>query len=133
MRIEFADNYYHDWGEVKKKDIPFVEKETKGLNRWSTNDETFQQKYVCSQFWEMPQLDYDGKLLGCCGNFIKPFSSNAFEQGLMQALNAPDFLYAKKMLLGQVPGKKDIPCTECWAFTQMQKKKNFFEKRAECA
>lgn len=35
-----------------------------------------------------PQINWDGKLLGCCLNFWGDFGGNAFEQGLERILTS---------------------------------------------
>lgn len=72
----------------------------------------------CYQLWSRPQINWDGKLLGCCGNIVGNFG-NVFEQGLSHCLRSKNYIYAKEMVLGKKPKKEGIPCAKC----------PFFERR----
>ena len=67
---------------------------------------------TCHQLWISPQINWDGKLLGCCINQKDDFG-NVFELGLKECLRGKKYVYAKKMLLGKVGPRKDIPCYDC--------------------
>jgi len=67
---------------------------------------------ACLQLWTAPQINWDGKLLGCCVNHFGDFG-NVFEEGLENLLQSEKYIYAKKMLLGEAPERKDIPCSAC--------------------
>jgi len=74
----------------------------------------------CTQLWDSPQINWDGKLLGCCVNRIGDFG-NVFELGLNGALNTEVFRYAKRMVLGIEPPREDIPCISCEVYrTRME-------------
>jgi MoaA/NifB/PqqE/SkfB family radical SAM enzyme len=69
----------------------------------------------CSQMWDAPQINWDGKLLGCCCNDMDDFG-NVLEQGLEPALKSERYVYAKRMLLGLEAPRDDIPCVRCPVF-----------------
>ncbi len=77
------------------------------------------QKRICSQLWKHPQINWDGKILGCCYNYWGDFG-NAFESGLKDGLNNEKISYARLMLLGKVKEKDEIPCTTCGHYQKMQ-------------
>jgi len=58
------------------------------------------------------QINWDGKLLGCCDNCWGDFG-NVFESGLKSCLKSEKYKYAKKMILGQKKARDDIPCFYC--------------------
>ena len=97
------------------RDKGFVRKES-GLGVASR--EEFRQRkkrmYVlpCLQFWFSPQINWDGKLLGCCFNTYSDFG-NVFKSGLRESLKSEKFIYAKKMLSGQAKLRSDIACSKC--------------------
>ncbi len=68
---------------------------------------------ICNQLWKIPQINWDGAVLGCCRNYWGNFGGNAFTDGLLQAINNPKIRYARAMLLGRVPPREDIPCVTC--------------------
>jgi MoaA/NifB/PqqE/SkfB family radical SAM enzyme len=99
------------------RDAAWVRKET-GLAA-VTRDE-YTQAYgtdyasgLCDQLWDDPQINWDGKVLGCCRNFWGDFGGNAFQDGLIQSVNSEKMSYARAMLAGQAPERDDIPCTSC--------------------
>lgn len=76
-------------------------------------------KGACSQLWESPQINWDGKLLGCCHNWWGSFG-DAFESELTNALNNEKMHYAREMLLGKKPAREDIPCVTCEIYKRMK-------------
>jgi MoaA/NifB/PqqE/SkfB family radical SAM enzyme len=97
------------------RDKNFVRKET-GLDVASIDE--FKQKHgrdyslACRQFWTSPQINWDGKLLGCCVNIWSDFG-NVFEEGLDNCLKSEKYIYVKKTFLGEKRIRDDIPCARC--------------------
>ncbi len=86
----------------------------------SATREEFRARYghdyvegICAQLWQMPQINWDGKVLGCCRNFWGEFGGNAFSDGLLNVINSEPMQYARHMLRGDAPARSDIPCTTC--------------------
>jgi len=82
--------------------------------------EEFRQKHgydymqgICTQLWEKPQINWDGKVLGCARNFWDEFGGNAFNDGLLASINSENLQYARRMLQGEVAPRDGIPCTTC--------------------
>jgi len=67
---------------------------------------------ICTQLWLQPQINFDGKVLGCCVNYRGDFG-NAFQEGLYECLNSEKMSYARQMLLGYKESREDIPCAAC--------------------
>ena len=84
---------------------------------------------ICEQLWDSPQVNWDGKILGCCRNFWGDFGGNAFTDGLTAALNGEKISYAREMLTGKVPAREDVPCTSCEMYQSMQKTSEFMPAR----
>ncbi len=68
---------------------------------------------LCEQLWSAPQINWDGKVLGCCRNFWGDFGGNAFRDGLSGSINNEKITYARAMLRGQSEARPDIPCNTC--------------------
>jgi len=68
---------------------------------------------ICHQLWNSPQINWDGKVLGCCRNFWGDFGKNTFKEGLIEVINGEKMKYARLMLKGLTPERVDIPCTTC--------------------
>ncbi len=112
-------------GEVIRKELGAV-----------TRDE-FKEKYgvdymqgICHQLWEQPQINWDGKMLGCCRNFWGIYAGNAFTDGIFEALNDEKINYARDMLLGRQEAKGDIPCATCEIYLDMKRNGNWLKRRA---
>lgn len=79
------------------------------------------QQEICRQLWRMPQVNWDGRMLGCCRNFWGEFGGNVFEDGLERAANSERMQYARDMLTGRRPARDDIPCTTCDLYLERRK------------
>ncbi len=105
------------------RDKEFVKEQT-GLSV-VTRDEYYQEhgtdytQVICYQLWNAPQINWDGKLLGCCRNYWDSFG-NVFESGLLNALNNEKMKYARAMLMGEQPARDDIVCSTCPVYKHMK-------------
>ena len=94
--------------------------------------EEYKQKYgveylheTCHELWDNPQINWDGKVLGCCRNSRGDFGGNAFKDGLLESINNDKIKYARDMLLGHKVARDDIPCTTCSVYMTMKAKGNW--------
>ncbi len=74
---------------------------------------------ICHQLWTMPQINWDGAVLGCCRNYWGDFGGNALSGDLLSALNSERIVYAREMLRGKRPPRADIPCSTCALYRSM--------------
>ncbi len=133
MSFHYSINYTRDYSPIKPKDKPFVWMQTHNTEYWDMlagGNQLIIDFVGCLPMFYQPQIGFDGQLLGCCCD-EGIFKSNVFRQDLMQALNSPDFVYAKKMIIGQVPEKKGIICTNCPTYKFMKKSNNWLDLTAE--
>ncbi len=72
----------------------------------------------CSQFWYQPQINWDGKLLGCCVNHFKDFG-NVFDHGLEYVMANDGYRRTKNILLGKEAPGDDSPCFFCPIYKQL--------------
>ena len=84
---------------------------------------------ICHQLWRDPQINWDGRILGCCRNFWGDFGGNAFTDGAAESLNNEKMVYARGMLTGQNPPRDDIPCTTCELYEGMRTRSRFIAPR----
>jgi MoaA/NifB/PqqE/SkfB family radical SAM enzyme len=98
----------------------------------STDREEYEQEHgekyasvICHQLWNHPQINFDGRVLGCCQNFWGDFGGNAFTDGLTNSINNEQMSYARDMLTGQKPARDDIPCTTCEMYIAMRDRSKF--------
>jgi MoaA/NifB/PqqE/SkfB family radical SAM enzyme len=115
------------------RDAEFVRAQT--VEHAITRDE-FEHKYghkylsdICLQLWADPQINWNGKVLGCCRNFWGDFGGNAFTDGLIESVNNEKMDYARKMLTGKSQPRDDIPCTKCEMYLAMRKHSKFIGLR----
>lgn len=100
------------------------------------NRKEYQEKYgkiywaerICSQLWTQPQINPDGRVLGCCVNYWGDYG-NALEEDLEGILNNEKMNYARAMLLGKKQERDDIPCTQCRWFKEMKKSNTWLFSR----
>lgn len=104
----------------------FIKRQT--LGGYSSRREYFErrgianrQKMICAQLWNAPQINWDGRLLGCCVNYWDDFG-NVFDNELVDMLQSDKIAYARQMLLGKRPPRDDILCTHCIYYKIMRDK-----------
>ena len=71
------------------------------------------------QIWLTPQINYDGKLLGCCINYWRDYG-NVFSEVLETCLNSPSMQTTRSMLLGKISASPDSPCLDCPVYKEMK-------------
>ena len=79
----------------------------------------------CTSLWTDPQINWDGKVLGCCVNYWGQWGGNAFAESLEDCLNSENLIYAREMLLGNLPGRDGIPCADCDIYASMVQSRNW--------
>ena len=84
---------------------------------------------LCSKLWDQPQINWNGKVLGCPRNFWSEYGVNAFTDGLLQSINSRRLNYARKMLLGRIEAAPEIPCATCDIYHTMKRHKAWLVRR----
>lgn len=69
----------------------------------------------CRDLWAGPQVNWDGRLLGCCVNFLGDFG-NAFAQDLETCTSGAAYQNAKRVLLGLEEPRPGLPCLDCGTY-----------------
>jgi len=91
--------------------------------------ETHGKHYIqnlCTQLWTGPQINFDGKILGCCVQYWGDFG-NAFKDGLKNSLDGEKIRYARQMLLGKEESRPDIACSTCGVYLEMRKNQRWLK------
>jgi sulfatase maturation enzyme AslB (radical SAM superfamily) len=83
---------------------------------------------TCLNLWEDPQINWDGKMLGCCVNYWSDFG-NVFQEGFDNVIRSERYEYAKAMILGLKPPRQDIPCKICSRYKNKLLQKYMENKR----
>lgn len=71
-----------------------------------------------TQFWRQSQINWDGKLLGCCVNHFKDFG-NVFSDGPLNLMEADQYGGIKDVLLGNKFPYEAAPCSLCAVFESL--------------
>lgn len=82
-------------------------------------------KSMCQQLWTNPQINWDGRLLGCCFNYWGDFGNVLSDPG---SFAGEAITYAKAMLKGEAAPKDGIPCTTCKFFKAMQERGSWMKQ-----
>ena len=108
MEIKFRKNTYDEsYSPIKNQTS--LEQSTE--LKFKQEDKNY---LACKKMFSNVQIDYNGNLLGCCFIQLSHFRANAFKEGLLNALNSPDFIWAKHMLSDfSYKPKKGVPCSIC--------------------
>lgn len=85
---------------------------------------------LCHKLWVQPQINWDGKVLGCPRNFWADYGGNAFKDGLLSCITGRRIEYAREMLLGKKNAIPDIPCSTCDIYTDMERRKSWLMRRS---
>lgn len=132
QELDISIFFKKDWSGFIPPNLEEVEKETgliyaesKMLNNhlkaWSP----------CVDFFKNPQINYDGRFLGCCVKFKNLYGINVFETGLEKALKSKIVRRTRKLLMGKYQNKKfakKLPCYDCWYYKEMVKNNKFITK-----
>jgi len=122
VKLSWEDLYTPDFSPVVDKDA--VRRENGGnVASRSEFRETFGREYYlsdcCSNLWSSPQVNFDGRVLGCPVNHWGDFG-NAFRDGLLPVINGEKMSHAREMLLGLREEQGDLPCVKCRFYESMK-------------
>ena len=133
-KLNVSMKFKRTWEKGYIPNDPEMLKRETGLKYLSVEEfaESESQEYstsTCYQLWDLPAINWDGRLLGCCRLYTDDFGVNVFEVGLEKALNSKRICDAKKILCGgKVPSDCDTPCLYCKKYALMVKNNNFIKK-----
>ena len=86
-------------------------------------------RHQCYEMWHRPQINWDGKLLGCSRNFWGYYEENVFEAGFQASINNENIQYVREMLMGNQPHRPDTPCSNCGVYHSMIVKDNWITEQ----
>ena len=69
--------------------------------------------HYCNDMIFTPQINWDGRILGCCSNIFKGWNGNVFRDGLIASVNADDYINAVIDLMDNNSPDEDNPCALC--------------------
>ncbi|MDR4498429.1 MAG: radical SAM protein [Candidatus Scalindua sp.] len=128
LKLSWDDLYTESFSPIKNREL--IRKET-GLGVANRDEfrEKFGKEYIlrncCLELWINPQINYDGRVLGCSVNYWDAYG-NALKDGLKECLNNEKINYARDMLMGKRESKMGVPCTQCKFYKRMKENKEWF-------
>lgn len=127
MKFYLAYNSNPEYSPIK--DNEFVRKYMDCISKdeWGWKNKRNWQQWICHYMWDAPQINWDGRLLGCSCN-LQGVYGNVFRSSLKECLENEKYIYAKKMLMGLAEDRKDIPCHICSTYKDMVARKDFLNR-----
>ena len=122
LKLNWDDLYDQPFSPVRDSELVAAESGLGVSNRAEYRrkfGQTYLQKATCAQMWDSPQINFDGRVIGCCVNYWDDYG-NAFSEGLDKILNGERMRYTRLMLLGEARERADIPCTTCKHYRAMK-------------
>lgn len=121
FKLTWDESYYPKNPEKLKKETG-LQTLTRGEYA-NTMEKIYLGSTVCNEMFLSPQINWDGRLLGCSEVYMEDYGINIFDVGLRNALNKSEFIAAKKWLL-HIPEDDAIPssfpCMNCEKGRQMR-------------
>jgi hypothetical protein len=81
---------------------------------------------VCLQFWRAPQVNWDGRLLGCSANTNVNFADYVLDDSFAREINNEPMRYVRRMLIGEAPPRDDMPCSGCKSYADLRRHGQWF-------
>lgn len=81
---------------------------------------------LCLGLWTAPQINWDGRLLGCGCNSHMAFAEYALGRDFSHQINNEKMQYARKMLMGTASPRNDISCSHCTFYEQIAENKLWY-------
>lgn len=118
LKLQWGDMYGESFSPVRDREFIRSVQANQVADRQEFADK-FNRDYIqpCVQLWQTPQINFDGKLLGCCINHWSDFGVVG-GANIHDAINSEKMSYAREMLMGKVEAKDDIPCSSCSIYKQ---------------
>lgn len=84
---------------------------------------------LCLQPYIAPQINWDGRLLGCCCSTHHDLGVNVFETGLKEALKSEKMIKMRQLISGRNISDTDIACRHCFKYKIMQKTGRYLNEK----
>lgn len=84
---------------------------------------------LCLYPWLKPQINWDGRLLGCCCSTHSDLNTNVFKIGLKNALNSPKALFMKNVLSGKQIADESLHCLHCGFYNNIKMNNTYINEK----
>ena len=117
--------------EIQFKDLGFEEQVI--IQNFKKNNKTFKILHqtipLCFQPFVQPQINWDGRLLGCFCSTHHDLNVNVFKIGLKKALNSEKMTFMREVLQGKKPSNSTIACNWCYSYKYMKEHNKFLNTK----
>ena len=86
----------------------------------------------CAEVFFNPQVNWDGRFLGCCTLADDIYDLDAFSMSLEEILNTKEIQQIKELIRGKLYRKeeaKNLKCYKCWFYGELCKSGEFVTKK----
>ncbi|MCK5612364.1 radical SAM protein [Candidatus Pacearchaeota archaeon] len=128
MDFDLQISFDPDFSPVQNQDLVRKKVGVASRQEYKEKHGAHYMQRICNQLWEKPQINWDGKILGCCRNIIRDYGGNAFTDGLFECLNSERITYARDMVRGLQNERDDIPCIDCSIYLFMKESGNWLKR-----
>jgi|GEM_PF-2202970 len=122
LKLSWDDLYMETFSPIRDREL--IKKESGlGVADRREYEMKFGRDYIapsCHQLWLRPQINFDGRLLGCCINHWDDFG-NVFTNGLEASLKSEKLQRTKDMLMGLRGEDEGSPCLRCQVYLSMRR------------
>ncbi|MDE1919898.1 MAG: radical SAM protein [Candidatus Omnitrophica bacterium] len=113
MVFKIKLNSRTEYAPVKNKALIRYLSGSNSATRQEYSDQYGLSLYLsCYQLWTAPQINWDGKMTGCCANYFGD-TGNVFQDGLEAVMKSKRYLDMKMTVLGLIKPGSDVPCSRC--------------------
>ncbi len=84
---------------------------------------------LCFQPWIQPQINWDGRLLGCCCSTNHDLGVNVFKSGIKSALGSNRMKKMRRILEGNFPAESGFACNYCGFYEKMKQNNHFINSK----
>ncbi|MCA9395293.1 MAG: cupin domain-containing protein [Candidatus Omnitrophica bacterium] len=121
LKLSWDDLYSETFSPVKDRELVRREIEFGVADRAEFSEKygKVYMKRCCLDLWKAPQINHDGRILGCTVNYWDDYG-NVFKDGLALCLNGERMRTAREMLMGRVEAQSGIPCNACTVYKHMR-------------
>lgn len=137
LKLPWEDLYGEEFSSPRDRELIRKESGLGVANRREYREKygrEYAAMYCCTAMWKSPQINHDGRLLGCGVNYWGDYG-NVFHDGLAKCVGGEKINYARAMLMGRQPPRDDIPCVSCDIYHQIRAHGNWVrgdELESEC-
>ena len=106
-------------------EISKLKKETKTNIKYDFKEKSI---HPCLFLWLRPQINWNGKLLGCFCSTHHDMNINVFNTSLKKALKCKKIEHTKNILMGKIPVDTTVECHRCVFYKNLKNKNRFINE-----